>query len=56
MKDKESVQYFSDKNFILDYDMVKDLSTQELEEMRKEIEDKLENLSLKWLNASINTR
>lgn len=40
----------------LDYDMVKDLSTQELEEMRKEIEDKLEHLSLKWLNASINTR
>ena len=56
LKDKESVQYFSDKDFILDYDMVKDLSTQELEEMRKEIEDKLEHLSLKWLNASINTR
>ncbi len=56
LKDKESVQYFSDKDFILDYDMVKDLSTQELEKMRKEIENKLENLSLKWLNASINTR
>lgn len=56
LKDKESVQYFSNKDFILDYDMVKDLSTQELEEMRKEIENKLENLSLKWLNASINTR
>ena len=56
LKDKESVQYFSDKDFILDYDMVKDLSTQELEEMRKEIEDKLEHLSLKRLNASINTR
>lgn len=56
MKDKESVQYFSDKDFILDYDMVKDLSTQELEEMRKEIEYKLKHLSLKWLNASINTR
>ena len=38
LKDKESAQYFSDKDFILDYDMVKDLSTQELEEMRKEIE------------------
>ena len=35
LKDKESVQYFSDKDFILDYDMVKDLSTQELEKMRK---------------------
>ena len=56
LKDKESAQYFSDKDFILDYDMVKDLSTQELEKMRKEIENKLENLSLKWLNASINTR
>lgn len=56
MKDKESVQYSSDKDFILDYDMVKDLSAQELEEMRKKIEDKLEHLSLKWLNASINTR
>lgn len=33
MKNKESVQYFSDKDFILDYDMVKDLSTQELEEI-----------------------
>ena len=53
LKDKESVQYFSDKDFILDYDMVKDLSTKELKEMRKEIEDKLEHLSL---NASINTR
>ena len=56
LKDKESAQYFSDKDFILDYDMVKDLSTQELEKMRKEIENKLEHLSLKWLNASINTR
>ena len=56
LKDKESVQYFSDKDFILDYDMVKDLSTQELEKMKKEIENKLENLSLKWLNASINIR
>ena len=56
LKDKESAQYFSDKDFILDYDMVKDLSTQELEKMRKEIENKLENLSLKWLNTSINTR
>ena len=56
LKDKESVQYFSNKDFILDYDMVKDLSTQELEKMRKEIENKFENLSLKWLNASINTR
>lgn len=56
LKDKESVQYFLDKDFILDYDMVKDLSTQKLEEMRKEIADKLEHLSLKWLNASVNTR
>lgn len=56
LKDKKSVQYFSDKDFILNYDMVKDLSTQELEKMKKEIEVKLDHLSLKWLNASINTR
>lgn len=56
LKDKESVQYFSDKNFILDYDKVKDLSIEELEKMKKEVENKLEYLSLKWLNASINIR
>lgn len=54
LKDKESVQYFLDKNFILDYDKVKDLSIEELEKMKKEVENKLEHLSLKWLNASIN--
>lgn len=55
-KDKFSVQYFKTKDDIMDYDCVKDLSTEELELKIKELKDKLENLSLKWLNSSQRTR
>ncbi len=55
-KDKDIASYFLDKDFILDYDMVKDLSIDELEIMKKEFKCKLEALSSRWLNASLNGR
>lgn len=55
-KDKFSVQYFNTKEYILDYDSVKDLSSEELELRIKELKDKLEKLSLIWLNSSKRTR
>lgn len=56
LKDKDTTSYFLDKYFILDYDKVKDLSIEELQSEKKELEDKLEKLSSRWLNASLNGR
>lgn len=53
---KESVNFFKKNEYIIDYDTIKDISLDELDYKIREIKDKLNHLSLKWLNGSQNER
>lgn len=55
-KSEEASQYFMKKNFILNYDDIKNLSKEELNKVKYESEKKLDELSLRWLISSKYTR
>lgn len=53
---KNALNFFKENEYIIDYDSIKDLSYIELECKIKEIKNKLNLLSGKWLNGSIAER
>lgn len=53
---KEAVNFFKKNEYIIDYDSVKNLSDSELDYKIKELKDKLNYLSSKWLNGSQSER
>ena len=55
-KTKESIEYFKNKDFILDYTYVANLSQEELEKLIIDIEIELERLSKIYLDGPISVR